>query len=243
MTVISLSAGNLLAGWWVLIPTAVMIVLAFLGLRLLASLRAQAERELQALYQRDVGLYLERLENNKRLSLVFRRSMLLLYKLEGYMKTGQDDKILPIIRQMDGMRLPPRDKLLFCQQRLSYFVSVRDREQAMASREALADLLKKSRADRTERYQKVLRDADQIIGVFLDRDAELLPVLTREAAEAADPTQRGILQYRIAVLYHFAGDESKVQTYLKRAAKNLKNTYYSVMIKEALQDPAALERQ
>ena len=243
MAVISLSAGNLLAGWWVLIPTVVMIALAFLGLQLLASLRAQAEQELRTLYQRDVGLYLERLENNKRLSLVFRRSMLLLYKLEGYMKTGQDDKILPIIRRLDGMRLPPRDKLLFCQQRLSYFVSVRDREQAMASRDALAGLLKKSRADRTERYQKVLRDADQIIGVFLDRDTKLLPALTQEAAETADPTQRGILQYRIAVLYHFAGDESKVQTYLKRAAKNLKNTYYSVMIKEALQDPAALERQ
>ena len=126
MTVLSLSAGNILAGWWVLIPTVVMIALVFLGLQLLAYLRAQSEQELRTLYQRDVDLYLERLENNKRLSLVFRRSMLLLYKLEGYMKTGQDDKILSIIRQLDGMRLPSRDKLLFYQQRLSYYVSVRD---------------------------------------------------------------------------------------------------------------------
>lgn len=244
MYVLSLAAaGGLTIGWWIVIPTLVMIVLVFLGLILLGFLRDGAERNLQELYQRDVGLYLERLENNRRLALVFRRPVLLLYRLKGYMKAGRDEQIRSTIAQLDGMRLAPRDELQFLQDRLSYFVSVRDRDEALASRDKMIRLLERTKADREERYQKILRDADQIVRVYLDRDVSLLPELVREAGETAASAQRGILQYRAAILYHFAGDEEKTEIYLKRASKNLKNSYYSVMIKEALEDHTALERQ
>ncbi len=230
-------------GGWILIFTIVMMVLIFVLLRLLTGLRSSTERELKELFRRAPDLYLERLENNKRFRLLFRRSELLLLRLEGYMATGQEEKIRDTIRQLDGMRLPPRDQLEFCQQRLSYFVSVRDREEALASREKLAGLLKKTKADKEESYQKILQDADQIIGVFLDRDTGLLPELTKQAGQTEDPVQRGILQYRIAILYHFSGDSGKTRIYLKRAGKNLKNTSYAGRIEEALEDETALERQ
>ena len=229
--------------WWPLILTLVMMVLVFLALRLLSALRAQAERELRLLYQRDVSLYLERLEHNRRLKLIFRPSMLLLYRLEGHMKQGDDPAIRQIIAQLDQMRLPPRDKLLFLQDRLSFFVSAGEWDQARASRDSLVDFLHKTKADRQDRYQKVIADADQIIGVYVDRDTSLIPALRAQAADTADPAQRGVLQYRLAKLYHFAGDGEMRRVYLKRAAKNLKNTYYSVIIKEALEDPAVLERR
>ena len=235
--------GPLGGSWWLLALTLVMMVLVFLALHLLSALRAQAERELRRLYQQDVRLYLERLEHNSRLKLVFRKSVLLLYQLEGYMKLGDDEAIRTLIAQLDQLRLPPRDKLLFLQDRMSFFVSAGEWEEARASRDDLAAFLRKTKADRQEQYQKVIADADQIIGVYVDRDTSLIPALRAQAADTADPVQRGVLQYRLAKLYHFAGDIDMRRVYLKRAAKNLKNTYYAVMIKEALEDPSVLERQ
>ena len=223
--------------WLPLALTLVMMALIFLALRLLSALRTQAEKELRRLYQQDVALYLERLEHNRRLKLVFRKSVLLLYRLEGYMKLRQ------IIAQLDQMILQPRDKLLFLQDRLSFFVSTGEWDEARASRDSLVSFLHKSKADRQAQYQKVIADADQIIGVYVERDTSLIPALRAQAADTADPVQRGVLQYRLAKLYHFAGNVEMRQVYLKRAAKNLQNTYYAVMIKEAQTDPTALERQ
>ena len=109
--------------WLPLALTLVMMALIFLALRLLSALRTQAEKELRRLYQQDVALYLERLEHNRRLKLVFRKSVLLLYRLEGYMKLGDNQMIRQIIAQLDQMSLQPRDKLIFLQDRLSLFVS------------------------------------------------------------------------------------------------------------------------
>ena len=209
--------------WLPLALTLVMMALIFLALRLLSALRTQAEKELRRLYQQDVALYLER--------------------LEGYMKLGDNQMIRQIIAQLDQMSLQPRDKLLFLQDRLSFFVSTGEWDEARASRDSLVSFLQKSKADRQAQYQKVIADADQIIGVYVERDTSLIPALRAQAADTADPVQRGVLQYRLAKLYHFAGNVEMRQVYLKRAAKNLQNTYYAVMIKEAQTDPTALERQ
>ena len=222
--------------------TAAMMVMVFLGLWGLSALRGQAEQELRLLYQQDVDLYLERLENNKRLGLVFRRPVLLLFRLEGYMKKGDDEAIRRTIAQLDRMRLPPRDRVQFCQQRLSFFAAEGDAAEARASRDALAACLKKARADRLEKYQAMLRDADQILAVYVDRDTGIIPALRDQAAQISDPVQRGVLQYRLAKLYYFDGDDEMVQVYLKRAQKNLQKTVYEVMIEEALEDRSALER-
>ena len=227
----------------VLALTAGMMALVFILLWGLSALREQAERTLRLLYQQNVELYLERLEHNKLLGLVFRKPVLLLYRLEGYMKQGDDEAIRRIIAQLDRMSLPPRDRVQFYQQRLSFYASAGEAEQARASRDALAAFLKKSKADRVERYQAILRDADQIVPVYVDRDTSLIPALREQAARTADPVQRGVIQYRLAKLYHFAGDGDMVQVYLKRAGKNLQKTVYAVMIEEALKDNSALERQ
>lgn len=118
--------------WLPLALTLVMMALIFLALRLLSALRTQAEKELRRLYQQDVALYLERLEHNRRLKLVFRKSVLLLYRLEGYMKLGDNQMIRQIIAQLDQMSLQPRDKLLFLQDRLSFFVSTGEWDEGRA---------------------------------------------------------------------------------------------------------------
>ena len=219
-----------------------LMILVFIALYLLSLARAQSERELRALLRRDPRLYIERLENNRRLKLVFRPAVLLLYKLEGYMSLNDDGKCRELIAKLDGMKLQPRDRLQFYQTKLSFYAYAGDGEQAKATLTQLEDFLHKSGADEVDQYKKVLRQARQIVAVYVDKDISMLPKLQRQAAATKDGADRGLLQFRIAKLSHYAGNEDQAEVYLNRAAKNLKNTAYSVIIDSALEDHSVLER-
>ena len=219
-----------------------LMILVFIALYLLSFARTQSERELRALLQRDPQLYIERLENNRRLKLVFRPAVLLLYKLEGYMSLNDDGKCRELIAKLDGMKLQPRDRLQFYQTKLSFYAYAGDGGQAKATLTQLEDFLHKSGADEVDQYKKLLRQARQIVAVYVDKDISMLPKLQRQAAATKDGADRGLLQFRIAKLSHYAGDEDQAEVYLNRAAKNLKNTAYSVIIDSALEDHSVLER-
>lgn len=219
-----------------------LMILVFIALYLLSLARAQSERELRALLRRDPRLYIERLENNRRLKLVFRPAVLLLYKLEGYMSLNDDGKCRELIAKLDGMKLQPRDRLQFYQTKLSFYAYAGDGEQAKATLTQLEDFLHKSGADEVDQYKKLLRQARQIVAVYVDKDISMLPKLQRQAAATKDGADRGLLQFRIAKLSHYAGNEDQAEVYLNRAAKNLKNTAYSVIIDSALEDHSVLER-
>ena len=219
-----------------------LMILVFIALYLLSLARAQSERELRALLRRDPRLYIERLENNRRLKLVFRPAVLLLYKLEGYMSLNDDGKCRELIAKLDGMKLQPRDRLQFYQTKLSFYAYAGDGEQAKATLTQLEDFLHKSGADEVDQYKKLLRQARQIVAVYVDKDISMLPKLQRQAAAPKDGADRGLLQFRIAKLSHYAGNEDQAEVYLNRAAKNLKNTAYSVIIDSALEDHSVLER-
>ena len=219
-----------------------LMILVFIALYLLSLARAQSERELRALLRRDPRLYIERLENNRRLKLVFRPAVLLLYKLEGYMSLNDDGKCRELIAKLDGMKLQPRDRLQFYQTKLSFYAYAGDGEQAKATLTQLEDFLHKSGADEVDQYKKMLRQARQIVAVYVDKDISMLPKLQRQAAATKDGADRGLLQFRIAKLSHYAGNEDQAEVYLNRAAKNLKNTAYSVIIDSALEDHSVLER-
>ena len=219
-----------------------LMILVFIALYLLSLARAQSERELRALLRRDPRLYIERLENNRRLKLVFRPAVLLLYKLEGYMSLNDDGKCRELIAKLDGMKLQRRDRLQFYQTKLSFYAYAGDGEQAKATLTQLEDFLHKSGADEVDQYKKLLRQARQIVAVYVDKDISMLPKLQRQAAATKDGADRGLLQFRIAKLSHYAGNEDQAEVYLNRAAKNLKNTAYSVIIDSALEDHSVLER-
>ena len=219
-----------------------LMILVFITLYLLSLARAQSEGELRALLRRDPRLYIERLENNRRLKLVFRPAVLLLYKLEGYMSLNDDGKCRELIAKLDGMKLQPRDRLQFYQTKLSFYAYAGDGEQAKATLTQLEDFLHKSGADEVDQYKKLLRQARQIVAVYVDKDISMLPKLQRQAAATKDGADRGLLQFRIAKLSHYAGNEDQAKVYLNRAAKNLKNTAYSVIIDSALEDHSVLER-
>ena len=74
--------------WYWLLLFIFMSVGVFLLLRLQVSLRDHAAATIRSLLVRDPALCLERLESNRRLKWLFRKPVLLLWKLDCYMALG-----------------------------------------------------------------------------------------------------------------------------------------------------------
>lgn len=235
------SIGAFLKEYWPYVTGfAVMAVLVFLSMRLMSSAREKAEITLKQLYHTDIGLYMERLENNRRLRLIFRKPIMDLFLLDGYMKLGREEDILRTIGEMDRMKLEPRDKVDYYQKRLSYFVSVGNGDEARKSRDMLTDYLRSVKATEVEKYRLISEEADIIIGVYIDRDTTMIKKLTRAAAKTKNDVMRGVNQFRIAKLYYFKGDEENCRKFLESAKNNLKDTYYEPIIGEAEKDLSIL---
>ena len=237
-----ISAGEFWASYKpYIIAFAVMVVLAFVLLQFLVYFRRQAELELQRLFSSNPELYLERLENNKRLGYVFRKPLMLLMKLDGYLKTGNDDAIRAIIKEMDGMRLEPRDKVEYYQKRMSFFVSVGEADEAKQSLEKLKAYLHSVKADEEDRYATLLAEGEEIIRVYLDKDVSYMNALRKKAEHTEHPILRGVMYFRLAKLAHFKGDAEQREKYLKTASKTLSGTDYEEIIKQAYLTPEILE--
>lgn len=218
-----------------------MVVLAFLLLRVLQHARLQSEETLKQLLASDVDLYLERLENNRRLKLIYRKPILLLYRLDGYLQKGDDEKALAVIRQLDAMKLEPRDKVEFYQKRMSFFVSVGDEKEARASLERLRNFLCSVQADKVDKYKTILDEGNEIVRVYLDKDVSYMDELLEKAKRTEHPVLRGVMYFRLAKLAWFKGDENERNRYLHQAERTLGGTAYQEIIRQALADPSILD--
>lgn len=152
-----------------IISFVVMVALAFALIRLTVAVRASAEKELAQLQYANPTLFLERLQNNRRLTWVFRKSEILLMQLDGQMRLGQDDQIQRLIRILDAQRLLPREKVDYLQKRMSFFASIGEVEEAKDSFVKLATFLRSVKADEVEKYRIILEEGEEIIQVYLEK--------------------------------------------------------------------------
>lgn len=238
--------GNLIStffaqNWHFLLLFAGMAVAVFLLLRLQVALRDQMAGTITALLSRNPRLCLERLENNRRLRWLYRKSILLLWKLDCYLALGEDGKARQTIEQLRKAKLEPMDKLELYQKEISFFATSGDGERAKKACDDLKTFLKEAGADKEKHYAAILDEAEIIIGVYVDRNTGLIKKLIGRAEHTKNDIQRGVIQYRIAKLCRFKGDEEMMRTYLNRAAKNLKGTYYEPILDAAKTDPGILE--
>lgn len=234
--------GSLFAQYWhLLLVFAVMAVSVFFLLRLQVAMQNHMSVTIHTLLRQDPGLCLERLNNNRRLNWLFRKPVLQLWRLDCYMALGEDGKARQTIASLRKMKLEPQDKLELYQKELSFFATTGDGDRAKKARDDLKAFLKEAGADKEKTYAAILDEADIIIGVYVDHNVSLIKKLTGRAEHTKNDIMRGITQYRIAKLAWFKGDEELMQTYLNRAAKNLKDTWYAPIIEEAKEDPRILE--
>ena len=221
----------------------VMVLLAFVLIRLTLSLRASAEKELAQLQYSNPSLYLERLQNNRRLSWVFRKNEILLMQLDAQMRLGQDEEIQHLISQLDAQRLLPREKVDYLQKRMSFFASTGNVEEAKASFEKLEAYLRSVKADQVEKYRVMLEEGEEIIQVYLDKNSDYRGTLQAKLASTTNPIQKGIRLYRLAKLAWFARDEASARAYLAQAKPLLAGSDYAPIIEQAGEDLSTLERK
>jgi len=223
-----------------IITLFVMILLAFLLNRLMLSLRASAEKELESLRYSDPQLYLERLQNNRRLTWVFRKNELLLMQLDAWMRLGEDEEILRLIEKLDTQRLQPRDKVDYLQKRMSFFASVGNADEAKASYTQLETYLRSVKAEEVEQYRSMLEEGEEIIQVYLDKNPKYRSTLQSKVNTTQNPIQKGIRLYRLAKLSWYAKDEPAARNFLKQAKPLLQGSDYALIIEEAEEDLSIL---
>lgn len=215
----------------------------FLLLRLQVMLRDQMAITIRTLLHRDPALCLERLENNWRLKILYRKPILLLWKLDCYMALGDEGKARHTISELRKAKLEPLDKVELYQREISFYATSGDGEGAKKAYSDLKAFLKEAGADREKHYAEILHEAEIIIGVYVDHNVSLMKKLIGRAEHTKNDVMRGITQYRIAKLAWFKGDEELMRTYLSRADKNLQGTLYAPIIAEARKNPSVLENK
>lgn len=223
-----------------IISFVVMVALAFTLIRLTVAVRASAEKELAQLQYANPTLFLERLQNNRRLTWVFRKSEILLMQLDGQMRLGQDDQIQRLIRILDAQRLLPREKVDYLQKRMSFFASIGEVEEAKDSFVKLATFLRSVKADEVEKYRIILEEGEEIIQVYLDKNPDYRETLQGKLAATTNPIQKGIRLYRLAKLLWYAHDETAARGYLAQAKPLLAGSDYAPIIEQAQEDPSIL---
>lgn len=227
--------------WYWLLFFAGMFVLVFLLLRMQVMLREHMAGNIRVLLAKAPRLCLERLEHNRRLHWLYRKPVLLLWKLDCYMALGEDGNARRTIGMLRDSRLEPMDKLELYQKEISFFASSGDGARA---KKALADLkafLKEAGADKEKHYAAILEEAEIIIGVYVEHNTGLIKKLIGRAEHTKNDIIRGVTQFRIAKLAWFKGDSELMKTYLGRAEKNLRGTLYEPVIQAAKTDPSILE--
>ena len=223
-----------------IISFVVMVLLAFGLIRLTLSLRTSAEKELAKLQYTNPTLFLVRLQNNRRLTWVFRKSELLLMQLDGQMRLGQNDQIQRLIKNLDAQRLLPREKVEYLQKRMSFFASIGDVEEAKVSFMKLATYLRSVKADEVDRYRVMLEEGEEIIQVYLDKNPDYRGTLQAKLVANTNPVQKGIRLYRLAKLSWFAKDEAAARSYLAQAKPLLAGSDYAPIIEQAGEDLSIL---
>lgn len=220
---------------------ALIIFLLFIGYRFLLSyLRKNTLKKLDELLyvQGNYFLYQELL-NSKRLRLIFRKEMIDIFRLNGYLHEGNTEKIKEMINKLDKLTLEPYENLEYHQKRFSYFIEQNNETEAKKSLMILRSLFKKNQQN--DNY--ILDEADLIYKIYILHDTSLIPKLIEKANNTNNPVMKGITQYRIAKLYYYDKNYEQVDYYLNEAEENVKGSFWYPIIIEAKKNKHILDKK
>ena len=220
-----------------------LLILVAVSLGLIFGLRALQKSVLAelsaALYEEnDPARYAEMLDS-RFLFLVMRRSTVALLRLDGALFSGSGDAVWEACGILDGIRLKQEERLNWYQKALSFAVTRGDKQNAEIYLTRIDRLLEK---EPDESLKAVRADAGRLYGVYIQRDTSLIAEIEGDVASLSG-TRLGLELYRLAKLYHYAGDDDKAADALKRAAHELKGSPWLEVAGRALLDPEVLETE
>lgn len=214
---------------YLLIMVAVaVVILAVLRMGQRAVLRELAD----VLYrQNNPGKYLNMLESG-RLKIVLRRGTIALLRLDGYSYAGDKARFEAAAAVLGTMKQRPEERLSFYRKGLDFAVLCSDAAQAEEYLGRLDQLLAR---EQDPKLCDILADAHLLVGVHIRYDLSLIPRLEALATEQQGH-QKGITCYRLANLYHVAGDDVSSERSLEQAGELLKSTAWQDLIDRARSD-------
>ncbi len=218
---------------------AVVIAIIVLIQLTLGKLRQISTIELdKVLYdQNNPQLYLELLKN-KKLKLLYRKSILLQFELDAYLAAGDDLNTDRIIAQLNNFPMTKRENLEFNQKKLSYYCKNQNQSEAQAALTKIKLILAKAKEPR---YLNIISESELIVDIYINHNVKLI-----ESLESRQQTQSGIDKglslYRIAKLSHYDKNDKKAIQSLNQAKNYLKGTYWYGIVDLALTDLTLLEK-
>lgn len=216
----------------------ILVAVSLLFIFVLRALQRSALNELSRTLHvdNDPDRYQNMLQS-KRLSFVLRRSTVALLQLDGYLYADDAKGVWAACEELEQMRLRQVEKLNWYQKALSYAVTGGDKKRAKDYLGRMQQLLEQ---EKDSELQAVLKDAELLVGVYIDKNTRLIPKLEK-LAQKQEGNQLGLTQYRLAKLHHFDKNDEKAVQYLQKAQQNLEGTVWSQVVRDALEDTTVLE--
>jgi len=224
-----------------IIGLAVSLVIVIVLRYFIVNARDYSDKMISRLVKTDPTQALERLDNNKLFKIVFRKQLLNLYKLDCYMALGKTDDAYKTIEKLSTFKLNDHDNYEFLTKSFSFYLTNNYGEEAKTTFETTKNFLIKKKIDEKEPYNKILKDMEILVGVYVDKDIKLIDKLKELENKETKKHDKGLLEYRLAKLYHFANKKKEMKEYLLKAQDNLNDTIYAVIIEKALKDPSILD--
>ncbi len=224
---------------WFYLIYAFIIFLIFISVFIIFNyLRKNTLHQLNdLLYLKGNYLLYQELLNNNRLKLLFRKQMIDIMRLDGYLLAGNDEKIVELIDGLDDLKLEPREKLNFYQKRFSYFVEKNNQEEAKVSLKLLKTFLAK---EKDIKFQEILKEAVLVYDIYITHNTKLIPELIEKTKVTKDKIVKGITEFRIAKLYYYENNPDQINIYLNKAKENVKGTYWYPIVLEAKKNHTVL---
>lgn len=224
-------------------PVVYLLVLVAISVVTLAALRAAqkaASEELGdvLLRQGDARRYLQMLQSG-RLKLIFRKSSLLLMRLDGLLELRDASAVSRAFAEAESgkIRFRPEERLYLEQKRMDWAVQSGDGRAARRALKALEGLLGQAK---DAKPRAVLADARLLEGVYIEKNTGLIPELRGLEAKQTG-AMRGVTRFRLAKLFWFGKNEKEALSYLALAGTDLAGTAWETRVRQASEDPARLE--
>jgi len=186
----------------------------------------------------NVKEYLRLLED-KFVKLSLSRKEILAFKFDGLLASGNYTEIEQIIKQLDVAILSKRDRIIYYQKRLYYFIKQRNIQEAEKSLKLLRNSLEMTGSD--SKTISMREQAELMFDVYIRKDISRIPELVELERSQEDTTKKGLTQYFLAKLYYANDNEVEAKKMLDSSAILLKGTSWETEVTNSKNDLSYLD--
>ncbi|MBP7195901.1 MAG: hypothetical protein KBA05_00610 [Anaerolineaceae bacterium] len=186
----------------------------------------------------NVKEYLRLLED-KFVKLSLSRKEILAFKFDGLLASGNYTEIEQIIKQLDVAILSKRDRIIYYQKRLYYFIKQRNIQEAEKSLKLLRNSLEMTGSD--SKTISMREQAELMFDVYIRKDVSRIPGLVELERSQEDTTKKGLTQYFLAKLYYANDNEVEAKKMLDSSAILLKGTSWETEVTNSKNDLSYLD--